>query len=82
MGREQLIALARIIEEQLASGGDNAVVGTWTIRYDATKAAFYFEKCEDGFYCAERPAVIDLQGNVLDRGGPILIEELDVSGPV
>jgi hypothetical protein len=35
----------------------------------------YFEKCEDGFYCEERPAVIDLKGNVVDRGGPILVEE-------
>jgi hypothetical protein len=75
MGREQLSALARIIEEQLASGPNNAVVGTWTIRYDAKRSALYFEKCEDGFYCEERPAVIDLNGNVLDRGGPILVEE-------
>jgi hypothetical protein len=76
MGREQLTALAQIIEEQLASGTDNAVVGTWTIRYDGQRDVLYFEKCEDGFYCAERPAIIDLQGNVLDKGGPILVEEL------
>ena len=75
MGREQLTALARIIEEQLASGIDNAVIGTWTIRYDGKRGALYFEKCEDGFDCEERPTVIDLAGNVLDRGGPILIEE-------
>lgn len=75
MGREQLAALAQIIEAQLASGGDNAVVGTWTIRYDGKRNVLYFDKCEDGVYCAERPAVIDLDGNVLDRGGPILIEE-------
>ena len=75
MGREQLTALARIIEEQLAEGIDNAVVGTWTIRYDGKRDVLYFEKCEDGFYCEERPAVIDLQGNVIDKGGPILIEE-------
>jgi hypothetical protein len=77
MGREQLSALARIIEQQLAEGPDNAVVGTWTIRYDAKKSVLYFEKCEDGFYCEERPAVIDLEGNVVDKGGPILIEELN-----
>ena len=74
MGKEQLAALARIIEQQLSAGPDNAVVGTWTIRYDSNKSVLYFEKCEDGFYCEERPAVIDLEGNVIDRGGPILIE--------
>jgi hypothetical protein len=76
MGREQLTALAQIIEAQLASGTDNAVVGTWTIRYDGESGVLYFDKCEIGFYCAERPAVIDLNGNVLDKGGPILIEGL------
>lgn len=75
MGKEQLAALARIIEQQLASGPNNAVVGSWSIRYDGAKQVLYFEKCEDGFYCEERPAVIDLQGKVLDHGGPILIEE-------
>jgi hypothetical protein len=76
MGREQLQALARIIEEQLAQGVDNAVVGSWTIRYDGAKQVIYFEKCEDGFYCEERPAVIGLDGTVIDKGGPILIEEV------
>jgi hypothetical protein len=75
MGREQLLALARIIEQQLAEGPNNAVVGSWTIRYDDERSVLYFEKCEDGVYCEERPSVIDLQGNVLDRGGPILVEE-------
>ena len=76
MGREQLTALARIIEQQLATGIDNAVVGTWTIRYDGAREVLYFEKCEDGVYCEERPAVIDLHGVVLDKGGPILIGEV------
>ena len=76
MGKEQLAALARIIEQQLEEGPDNAVVGTWSIRYDGQRSVLYFEKCEDGLYCEERPAVIDLQGNVVDRGGPILIEDL------
>ncbi|HEU0073112.1 MAG TPA: hypothetical protein VFS30_03805 [Dehalococcoidia bacterium] len=75
MGKEQLEALARIIEEQLKDGPDSAVIGTWTIRYDGARGVLYFEKCEDGFYCEERPAVIDLKGNVVDRGGPILVEE-------
>jgi hypothetical protein len=75
MGREQLEALARIIEEQLAQGPGNAVVGSWTIRYDKERDALYFDKCEDGFYCEERPSVIDLKGNVIDPGGPIFVEE-------
>ena len=74
MGKEQLAALARIINEQIELGFENAVVGTWTIRYDGQRGVLYFEKCEDGIYCEERPAVIDLQGNVLDKGGPILVE--------
>jgi len=76
MGREQLEALARIIDEQLKEGPNSAVVGTWTIRYDSERGALYFDKCEDGTYCEERPAVIDLKGNVLDRGGPLLVEEV------
>jgi hypothetical protein len=75
MGKEQLAALARIINEQIELGFENAVVGTWTIRYDGKREVLYFEKCEDGVYCEERPAVIDLKGNVLDKGGPLLVEE-------
>ncbi|MEO8456989.1 MAG: hypothetical protein ABI559_04170 [Chloroflexota bacterium] len=75
MGKEQLAALARIIDQQLAEGWDNAVVGTWTIRYDGKREVLYFEKCEDGVYCEERPTVIDLQGNVVDKGGPIIPDE-------
>lgn len=75
MGREQLQALAKIIQDQLAEGPNNALTGSWTIRYDGVRKVLYFEKCEDGFYCEERPAVVDLEGNVLDRGGPILIGE-------
>ena len=75
MGKEQLAALARIIEEQLALGQEGSVLGSWTIRYDGQRNVLYFEKCEDGFYCEERPSVIDLDGNVLDKGGPILLAE-------
>jgi hypothetical protein len=74
MGREQLEALARIIGDQLGQGPGNAVIGSWTIRYDGERQVLYFDKCEDGFYCGERPAVIDLQGNVVDPGGPIFEE--------
>jgi hypothetical protein len=79
MGRAQLLALARIIEQQLAQGTDNAVIGSWTIRYDGKREVLYFEKCEDGVYCEERPAVIDLEGNVLDRGGPLFQEEAEAA---
>ena len=75
MGKEQLAALARIIQGQLAEGWNNAVVGTWSIRYDGKRRAFTFDKCEDGVYCEERPTVIDLEGNLVDRGGPIIAPE-------
>jgi hypothetical protein len=75
MGKEQMLALVRVMLDQLELGNESAVTGTWSIRYDAQRQVFYFEKCEDGVYCEERPAVIDLQGNVIDRGGPILTEE-------
>jgi hypothetical protein len=75
LGKEQLEALARIIAAQLAEGPGNAVVGTWSIRYDDRRKVLYFEKCEDGVYCEERPAVIDLDGKVIDRGGPLLVGE-------
>jgi hypothetical protein len=71
MGREQLAALAKIIEEQLKQGTDSALVGSWTIEYDAARGAFSFGKCEFGTYCEERPAVVSLDGNVIDRGGPL-----------
>ncbi len=76
MGKEALEALTRIIHEQLALGPGNAVTGSWTIRFDSARQAFTFDKCEDGFYCSERPAVVDLQGVVLDPGGPLLDEVL------
>jgi hypothetical protein len=73
MGREQLAALARIIEDQLAKEGtDSPIVGSWTVRYDAERSVLYFDKCEFGDYCEERPAVFALDGTVIDRGGPLL----------
>jgi hypothetical protein len=74
MGREELAALARIIEEQLKQGTDSPLMGTWSIRFDKERQALYFEKCEFGDYCEERPAVVALDGTVLDRGGPLLVE--------
>lgn len=72
MGREELLALVRIIEEQLALGPKGVVLGSWSIRYDKVHRAFAFDKCEFGGYCEERPAVVALDGTVIDAGGPIL----------
>lgn len=73
MGREQLQALARIIEQQLALEREGYVIGgTWEVRYDKERDAFAFDKCEFGGYCEERPSVIALDGAVLDPGGPLL----------
>jgi hypothetical protein len=72
VGREQLEALARIIAEQLAAGPENVVVGSWSVRWDKDEQAFYFDKCEWGGYCEERPAKVALGGAVLDPGGPLL----------
>ncbi len=74
MGREQLTALMHILEAQLELGPDSPAMGTWTIRYDSETRRLYFEKCEFGTYCEERPAVFDLEGNLIDKGGPILLE--------
>lgn len=72
MGREQLQALARILEQQVALGREGVVTGTWEIRWKKDRSAFEFDKCEFGGYCEERPSVIALDGSVLDPGGPLL----------
>ncbi len=72
MGRKELAALARIIEEQLKAGTDSPLMGSWTIHYDKERQALYFEKCEFGDYCEERPTVVALDGTVIDKGGPLL----------
>ncbi len=74
MGRDQLAALARIIEQQAALGVDNPIIGAWSIRWDGDTQLFYFDKCEFGTYCEERPTIIDVHGALVDRGGPILTE--------
>lgn len=74
MGREQLQALVQVIEQQLALGRDNVLGGTWEIRWNKSRAAFEFDKCEFGGYCTERPSVIAVDGSVLDPGGPVLAE--------
>jgi hypothetical protein len=74
VGREELAALARVIESQLQQGTDSPIMGTWTVRFDGERRVLYFDKCEFGDYCEERPAVIDLEGRVIDPGGPLLSE--------
>ena len=74
MGRQQLEALVRVLEQQLALGRDGVVTGSWEIRWDKERGAFQFDKCEFAGYCEERPSVIALDGSVLDRGGPLLPE--------
>ena len=71
MGSKELQALIEVLQGQLAQGRDNVVVGSWTIQYDKGRAAFTFNKCEDGVYCEERPSVVGLDGTVLDKGGPL-----------
>jgi hypothetical protein len=72
MGREELAALARIIDDQLKEGTNSPLQGTWTIRFDKERSVLYFDKCEFGDYCEERPAVVALDGRVVDKGGPLL----------
>lgn len=70
MGKEQLAALAAIIQQQLQAG-DTPLIGTWTVEFNKDKGVFYFGKCEFGGYCEERPTVINVTGDVVDRGGPL-----------
>jgi hypothetical protein len=72
MGKEQLAALAEIIKRQLDDSTDTPLIGTWTVEYNKDKQVFYFGKCEFGGYCEERPTVVSLSGEVVDRGGPLL----------
>jgi hypothetical protein len=72
MGRKELEALIAVLQAQLKAGSDNVITGTWTIAYSKDFNAFLFEKCELGGYCEERPSVINLEGKILDRGGPLL----------
>jgi hypothetical protein len=72
MGRKEIEALIAVLQQQLKLGSDGLVIGTWQILYSRDHQSFLFEKCEIGGYCEERPAVISVEGKVLDRGGPLL----------
>jgi len=71
LGSKELQALIEVLQEQVVQGREGHVLGTWTIHYDKQRAAFTFDKCEDGVYCEERPSVIGMDGGVIDPGGPI-----------
>ena len=73
MGSKELAALLTVLEQELARGRAGHIIGTWTIRYEKERSAFSFDKCENDGYCEERPAVLALDGSVLDPGGPIVI---------
>ncbi len=71
MGREEIAALIRVLSAQQTLGTASLALGTWKISFDRKRAAFLFDKCESEAYCEERPAVIALNGDVLDPGGPL-----------
>lgn len=71
MGREELAALIAILTKQQELGREGVAIGTWKIDFDKKRGAFVFDKCENDGYCEERPAVIALDGSVIDKGGPL-----------
>ena len=71
MGREELTALIEILRAEQARGTSGVAIGTWKIEYDKGRGAFVFDKCENDGYCEERPAVVALDGTVIDPGGPL-----------
>lgn len=71
VGTKELQALIGVLQDQVTKGLEGHAIGTWTIHYDKARAAFTFDKCEDGVYCEERPSVIATDGTVIDKGGPI-----------
>jgi hypothetical protein len=75
VGRREIEALIAILQQQLELGRGGVVLGTWEILYSRERQAFLFDKCEVGGYCAERPSVIAISGEVVDAGGPIIADE-------
>jgi hypothetical protein len=51
MGRKELEALVKVLQDQLKHWDDNVVLGTWNILFSRDHQAFLFEKCEIGAYC-------------------------------
>lgn len=71
MGREEIQALIAILEAQNQLGTAGVALGAWHIHFEKERGAFVFDRCENEGYCEERPAVIALDGQVLDPGGPL-----------
>jgi hypothetical protein len=71
VGREEIEALIAILQQQLTRGRENVALGAWKVGFDKKRGAFVFDKCENEGYCEERPAVVGLDGQVLDAGGPL-----------
>ena len=71
MGNEELKALIAVLTAQVELGRESPAFGAWKISYDKKRSAFIFDKCEEGGYCEEKPAVIGKDGTVLDPGGPL-----------
>jgi hypothetical protein len=71
MGREEIAALIAILTQLKDQGSSSPAIGTWHIHLDKKRNAFVFDKCENEGYCEERPAVIAMNGEVLDPGGPL-----------
>ena len=71
MGREDIEALIAILQREQTRGTESLALGTWTIHFNRKKATFTFDKCENEGYCEERPAVVGVDGSVLDAGGPL-----------
>jgi hypothetical protein len=69
MGEKELQALRSILED---TNNKKYMVGTWSINFNKEQNTFQFDKCEFVGYCEERPVVINLEGTVLDKGGPII----------
>lgn len=71
MGREEIAALIAVLQAEADKPNSGLALGTWKIQYNKKRGAFVFDKCENEGYCEERPAVIAMSGEVLDKGGPL-----------
>ncbi|MEO9256183.1 MAG: hypothetical protein ABI305_11610 [Tepidiformaceae bacterium] len=71
MGREEIAALIAVLTAEQEKGTEGHALGTWSITFNKKKSAFVFNKCENEGYCEERPAVLALNGDVIDPGGPL-----------
>jgi hypothetical protein len=71
MGQDDIAALIAVLQQQQALGREGVALGTWEIKFNRVKGTFTFDKCENEGYCEERPAVVALDGTVVDPGGPL-----------